>query len=68
MHLKEIIKFGVNKFKLQLDKYLSKISEEPCSTGLTPSAQDPVTKKARNSLLHQTDWARRQGLLQGIPH
>ena len=40
--------------KEKLDRYLQLIPNEPKINGYTPSACDPVTAKASNSLLFQS--------------
>ena len=62
--LRDMTKCGPDEFKKELDKFLTFVPDEPKCPGLTPAAQNPVTAQASNSLLHQVNWARREGLLK----
>ena len=53
---------GPDDFKQRLDRFLSKIPDDPKIQGLIPAAVTPDCQ-ASNSLLHQVDWARRQWLI-----
>ena len=64
--LRNLSKCGPDEFKKELDEFLSFVPDEPKCPGLTPTAVNPVTAQASNSLLHQVDWARREGLLKGM--
>ena len=65
--LRNMTKCGPDEFKKQLDQFLTFVPDQPKCSGLTPAAQNPVTALHSNSLLHQVDWARREGLLKGLP-
>ena len=64
--IRDMTKCGPDEFKMELDKFLTFVPDEPKCQGLTPVAQNPVTAQASNSLLHQVNWARREGLLKGM--
>ena len=58
--LKKITKVSVDDFKMQLDKYLEKIPDEPNVDGLVSAACNPFTASPSNSLLDQPRAASRQ--------
>ena len=65
-HLRNLSGCGIDEFKKELDIFLAFVPDEPKCPGLIPGAQKPETATATNSLLHQIDWARRNGLLVGL--
>ena len=65
--LRDLTKCGPDEFKKKLDHFLSFIPDEPKCKALTPAAMNPLSATSSNSLLHQMDWARREGLLRGMP-